>query len=251
MGLFASCTKKASDPSPNPVSDLPTVTADSAGSIKATSAKIYARIQAEGSSAVVGAGIAWGTSPNPTVFDHNVPSTGFGVGSFALDITGLTVNTTYYARAYATNIKGTQYSQQVQFTTREPSLASKVAHGWILTALTSEIDFTGPPRDAYAEIIDCAKDDVYNFVPGGVYQYESGATHCTSPENNILESGTWRLSLSGFDTTLTIYTPTDTTEHYIVSISETQLKTSTYKKIGSYGQGVDIYQRKRYTFRAK
>lgn len=249
MGLFASCTKKASDPNPTPASDLPTVIADSAGAVKASTAKIYARIQAEGSSAVVGAGIAWGTSPNPTVFDHNVPSTGFGVGSFALDITGLTVNTTYYARAYATNIKGTQYSQQVQFTTREPSLGSKLAKGWLLTGLVSIISGVGYPNDMYASMNSCSKDNVYNFIPGGAYQYESGPTHCYSPENDILQSGTWSFSES--DSSFTIYTSSDTTKHWIKLISDTQLKTSTRKKISGYTPDYPFYDDRSYTFRAK
>jgi hypothetical protein len=44
------------------------------------------------------------------------------VGSFNVNISGLTANTTYYARAYASNTKGIQYGNQVQFTTKAPAI---------------------------------------------------------------------------------------------------------------------------------
>ena len=39
-------------------------------------------------------------------------------GSFTTDINGLTENTTYYVRAYATNTQGTSYGNEVSFTTQ-------------------------------------------------------------------------------------------------------------------------------------
>ncbi len=42
---------------------------------------------------------------------------GSGTGSFTSNLTGLTANTTYYVRAYATNSAGTAYGNQVSFTT--------------------------------------------------------------------------------------------------------------------------------------
>lgn len=42
---------------------------------------------------------------------------GNGTGTFNKTVSGLTANTTYYVRAYATNSKGTAYGSQVSFTT--------------------------------------------------------------------------------------------------------------------------------------
>jgi hypothetical protein len=42
---------------------------------------------------------------------------GTGEGAFSGTLTPLVKNTTYYARAYATNTYGTSYGQQVSFTT--------------------------------------------------------------------------------------------------------------------------------------
>ena len=60
-------------------------------------------------------GVCWSTTENPTITNSKT-SDGIGTGTYASNITGLTVNTTYYARAYATNSSGTVYGNQVVFT---------------------------------------------------------------------------------------------------------------------------------------
>ena len=42
---------------------------------------------------------------------------GSGTGSYASSITGLTANTPYYVKAYATNSAGTAYGNEVSFST--------------------------------------------------------------------------------------------------------------------------------------
>lgn len=67
-------------------------------------------------------GIVWSTSPNPTT-SSNLGITNEGAGpssgslSYTSNITGLTLNTTYYVRAYLISADGTSYGQQVVFTT--------------------------------------------------------------------------------------------------------------------------------------
>ncbi len=46
----------------------------------------------------------FGTAANPTIANNKIIST--GANNYSLDINGLTDNTTYYIRAYATNSKG-------------------------------------------------------------------------------------------------------------------------------------------------
>lgn len=65
-------------------------------------------------------GICWSTSPSPTIDDSTVQSTATEVGEFdALQLFCLNPSTTYYARAYVTNEYGTNYGEEVTFTTRE------------------------------------------------------------------------------------------------------------------------------------
>lgn len=67
-------------------------------------------------------GVVWSTSSNPTVSLSTKTNNGSGSGSFSSNITGLSSNTTYYVRAYATNNCGTFYGNQVTFTTTSNTL---------------------------------------------------------------------------------------------------------------------------------
>lgn len=62
-------------------------------------------------------GVCWSTSPNPTIELSTKTTNGTGLGSFTSEITGLSPNTTYHVRAYATNSAGTGYGTQLSFTT--------------------------------------------------------------------------------------------------------------------------------------
>ena len=64
-------------------------------------------------------GVCWSTSSNPTVAlttktEQGAVST---TGAFNSSITGLNPGTTYHVRAYATNAGGTEYGNEVTFTT--------------------------------------------------------------------------------------------------------------------------------------
>lgn len=61
-------------------------------------------------------GVAYSTSQNPTTSNSTV-SGGSGTANFSVNLTSLSSNTTYYARAYATSPTGTGYGSQISFTT--------------------------------------------------------------------------------------------------------------------------------------
>ena len=86
--------------------------------VTATTAVCGGYVSADGGATVTARGVCWSTSPNPTVGDSHT-NDGSGTGSFTSNITGLSANTTYYVRAYATNSAGTSYGSQVSFTTME------------------------------------------------------------------------------------------------------------------------------------
>ena len=63
-------------------------------------------------------GVVWSTSANPTIaLSTKTAEASTATGSFTSNITGLTSNTTYYLRSYATNTSGTDYGPQTTFTT--------------------------------------------------------------------------------------------------------------------------------------
>lgn len=98
-------------------SGLPTVTINTVTNITATSATCGGSISDNGGFAVTDKGLVWSTSQYPTLNDNHV-SLGSGNAPFTGSMTNLTIGTTYYVRAYATNANGTSYSSaQRTFTT--------------------------------------------------------------------------------------------------------------------------------------
>lgn len=95
----------------------PTVTTNDVTSITSNSAVCGGEVTNDGGAEVTSRGICWSTSQNPTI-SNNHTSDGNGLGVFTSNITGLTENTTYYVRAYATNSEGTNYGEQKTFTTQ-------------------------------------------------------------------------------------------------------------------------------------
>ena len=77
-------------------------------------------ISSDGGTPVTARGICWSTSPNPTVANDTTRN-GVGTGSFISNMTGLLGSTTYYVRAYAVNITGVAYGNQITFTTPVPT----------------------------------------------------------------------------------------------------------------------------------
>ncbi len=85
--------------------------------ISNTSAKSGGTITSDGGSPITARGIVWSTTSNPTVALTTKTIDGTGTGSFISNLTGVTANTTYYVRAYATNSAGTSYGNEVSFKT--------------------------------------------------------------------------------------------------------------------------------------
>ena len=101
--------------------NLPTVTTSNVNNITSTTAKCGGEVT-EGDYTVMARGVCWNTNGNPTVSDSHTVDGG-GAGSFISNITGLTENTTYYVRAYATSSAGTVYGETRTF---KPNLSLTV-----------------------------------------------------------------------------------------------------------------------------
>ncbi len=95
---------------------IPTVSTSSVSNISQTTATSGGNITQNGGAPVTARGVCWGTSPNPSIANSHTTD-GTGSGSFVSSLAGLTPVTLYYVRAYATNIAGTAYGNQVCFIT--------------------------------------------------------------------------------------------------------------------------------------
>jgi uncharacterized repeat protein (TIGR03803 family) len=102
---------------------IPTVTTPTAETVGVTTVTLGANVTSLGVPASISArGTCYGTSPAPTT--NCVAASGTTTGVFTQARTGLTANTFYYFRGYATNTTGTAYSPDgVFFTGSYPTVA--------------------------------------------------------------------------------------------------------------------------------
>ncbi|HKL66961.1 MAG TPA: fibrobacter succinogenes major paralogous domain-containing protein, partial [Bacteroidales bacterium] len=83
---------------------------------KAGLVSVDADIIRDGGAEITGRGFVWSTAPNPDLSLNDGYSTeGQGSGTYTGEISGLSINTDYYVRAWATNSEGTSYSGQLLF----------------------------------------------------------------------------------------------------------------------------------------
>ena len=94
----------------------PSVTTSSVTNVLSSSAQSGGVVNDDGDLSVVSRGVCVSTRQNPSLSDI-CRTSGSGIGSFSVSLTNLSANTTYYARAFATNSEGTSYGSQQSFTT--------------------------------------------------------------------------------------------------------------------------------------
>jgi hypothetical protein len=95
------------------------VTTQAVNSIGATTATGNGNITNLGNPNPTAYGVCWSTTSGAETATGSYASNGSAsaTGAFTTSMTGLTANTTYYVKAYATNIAGTVYGSEVSFTT--------------------------------------------------------------------------------------------------------------------------------------
>jgi hypothetical protein len=98
---------------------IPSLTTTSITAVSTSSATSGGNITSDGGASVTARGVVWSTTTNPTIALTTKTSNGTGTGSFTSSLTNLTPKTTYYVRAYATNIAGTGYGNEISFTTSD------------------------------------------------------------------------------------------------------------------------------------
>lgn len=147
-----------------PVIVVPTVSTLAVSNLATTTATFNGEVIANGNAAVTARGFCIGFTPNPSINNAAVINVGTGTGAFTVNATGMSANTTYYLRAFATNQAGTAYGEQVVFTTLadaaqplpmpEGYCASKgnsSTHEWISTVQYAGIDNVSASNGGYAD----------------------------------------------------------------------------------------------------
>ena len=95
---------------------IPFVTTDQVKNITKSSAEIDGEVVSENNDDVIEYGICYNTTGQPVTTDNKIV-TGSGAGTYTSSMTGLSQNTTYYVRAFATNSQGTNYGFEDSFKT--------------------------------------------------------------------------------------------------------------------------------------
>lgn len=83
--------------------------------VSSTSISCISYIESDGGYEVTDRGVCWSTLPSPTILDNHT-NDGIGTGYYTSVLNNLDENRAYYIRSYATNVNGTQYSEQFVLT---------------------------------------------------------------------------------------------------------------------------------------
>lgn len=142
---------------PNP-SILPQVTTSSTIVMSSSSSSSGGDVTGDGGSPVTQRGVCWNIFPNPTIA-NNFSQNGSGLGVFNHIVQPLLPTTTYYIRAYATNINGTAYGNEVSFTTS----AANTSGGLPVVTTTQ-----------YNQYSDVGYIDGYTAISGGEITGDGG-----------------------------------------------------------------------------
>lgn len=107
----------------NTTNGEPTVITGGISNISTTSITLEGEITGIGDAPITQHGHCWSTTPNPNI-NNTTPSTSGNATAgtlFTSSVTGLSPNTNYYYKAYATNSVGTAYGNQSTFNTSDGS----------------------------------------------------------------------------------------------------------------------------------
>jgi uncharacterized protein (TIGR02145 family) len=173
---------------------LPTLTTIDITLITSTTAHSGGNITSAGGGNILGRGICWSVSAEPTIAGSHT-SDGTGAGAFPSNMTGLSSETLYHARAYATNEAGTTYGNELTFTTLIVTLPTVTT-----TAVTS---VTGTSASTGGNVTDAGNGTI--SARGVCWGITTGPTITGNHTNDGTGTGSFTSSLTGLAGSTTYY----------------------------------------------
>ena len=175
--------------------DVPDFAALTANTVTFETARLHCPFTIGDDATVESSGVCWSLNANPTISD-SVKYVAFTNSVISAEITGLTPNNTYYARAFVKTTAGLKYSQQLTFQSgkfllkQELSLVDTTAISvrmWISSYLT-----TG------------AEPVLYNFIDSVGYAWGTNKDSLVTV-NKAFAINASGMNLTGLNTNTTYY----------------------------------------------
>ena len=184
---------------------IPSVTTSNITEITHATAISGGEISSNGGAEITAKGVCWSTTENPTIAD-SISTDGAGNGSFTSNITGLSAETVYYVRAYATNSEGTAYGNNLSFTTlpaeepeEEKLTEIQIIPNWIDGGIPAvEVGYINGITTPFVKAMFNEQNVVYRFNPTAAdlskttWAFVSNSARVTAPgqgapgDNNTL-----------------------------------------------------------------
>lgn len=182
---------------------LPVISTNQVSELGATKAISGGNISSDGGEIITTSGICWSTKQLPTTSDRKLLN-GEGAGNFIVNIIGLSPNTTYYLRAFATNINGTSYGNTVSFTTQQDgSIGSftdpRDGNNYLTVNIGNQVWMAENLKYLpYLDAPDKSRDDVLNYCVYGYYGNIVEEAKATKNYNAYGVLYNWTAAMAGF-----------------------------------------------------
>ena len=166
---------------------LPTVSTSAVSVISCTSAIVGGNVSNDGGANVTERGIVYSTSKEPTTSNNKVKN-GSGTGSFSCNLSNLQDGVTYYVRAYAINLKGTTYGEQLSFST--PKLEN--GHDYVdlgLSVKWATCNVGASKPEDYGDYFAWGETTAKTTYSWSTYKYCNGSYNTLTKYNNSSSYG--------------------------------------------------------------
>jgi hypothetical protein len=188
---------------------LPEVSTGTVNDVSGRSAIVSCNVIEDGNADLSACGICCSTSSNPTIDDIVALAQNTTVGEFTVMLNGLTPNTTFYARAFATNSAGTIYGNEISFTTLNiPTWTNGILPGGFSVSANQQVQFS----QGNLQYIGSATTPYWQFAENQ-WDYLGTTTGQNSSNANV-DRDLFGWGTSGYNHGAVCYQPWSTSSNY-------------------------------------